>query len=721
MGEVYLVEHARSGELRAAKVMVARRNATEADVAGFRQEALSLLNVGTHPFIVRLFEIRDQGRDTVLFMEFVAPVSGCTTVGDYIARTQDYDDATICLWAVQFCVGMEHALKYGLTAHRDIKPGNLLVDSGAFLKIADFGLALAVSDHPAIANDTPRLPTQLQRLQSLDGRLFCGTPGYVAPELYAGSKASPQSDMFSFGVTLWQLAARSLASPYDVRFEGDPVEYGFAICDSALAHAVWRIDTPYFEVIRRCLAPDAAGRYSDFASLREAIKSAAKAARIRVIDFVVGPGFHGSFEDYVNRGRAYVFLGRYERALRILDRAVQLQPDSPAALLAQAEAMSHRGQLVPAVRAYEAAHQLDPGSDGPLIGVALAWLELGHPARARVALDKVLARHPTNVEAQLVLARMMGQEGNDRAALAAVEKVIAVDAENWRAHDYYGRAASRLGRPVDAARAFVRCLQINPLALDARLALASVLTAQEDFSSAEAAYEQAVQLFKENPEVLNHIAAHMAEHGHAAKAIELFQALAEVSPESRSIMLGNIGNAYLQLDDRAAATEFYQRAIKEDPANALAYSRLGDLAHEVGSIDEAAGYFSQACALDPASATYHASAGTTFLQQEDYDRAKQHLRRSLELYPDQPLTLYNLAVALVVGGDGEAAVEELAKAVRIDAGYARGWYLKAQIEARLERSTDAVASARQAAANSSSLSDQEAEGLRALLDNLMRS
>jgi serine/threonine protein kinase len=49
--------------------------------------------------------------------------------------------------------------------------------------------------------------SQLQWLKSADGRLTCGTPGYIAPELFADGKASPQSDMFSFGVTLWQLAA----------------------------------------------------------------------------------------------------------------------------------------------------------------------------------------------------------------------------------------------------------------------------------------------------------------------------------------------------------------------------------------------------------------------------------------------------------------------------------------------------------------------------------
>src|SRR5207247_2932736 len=138
---------------------------------------------------------------------------------------------------------------------------------------------------------------------------------------FVGGKASPQSDMFSFGVTLWQLAARSLASPYEVEVRGDATEYQRAILERAVAHQVRRIDSPFFEVTHRCLVPDPARRYSDFSALREAVKSAVKAAGIPAMDFIVGPGFKGGFDDYVNRARSYLVLGRYERALSILDQA----------------------------------------------------------------------------------------------------------------------------------------------------------------------------------------------------------------------------------------------------------------------------------------------------------------------------------------------------------------------------------------------------------------
>lgn len=715
MGEVYLVEHASSGDLRAAKVMRARRGATDGDLAGFRREALSLLNLGNHPMVVRLFEVLEDGRDTVLLMEYVAPESGCTTLQDRILRTKDYNDRLIGAWSVEFCVGMEHALACGMAAHRDIKPANLLIGSSPFLKVADFGLAMAASHHPAVVDDTPKRISQLQWLKSAEGRVTCGTPGYIAPELFAGAKASQQSDMFSFGVTLWQLAARSLASPYEVTFGGDPTEYLRAILKKAHAHAVTRIDSPYFEVIRLCLAPDPAQRYPDFPALREAIKNAAKAAGVGAMDFMVAPGFRGSFEEYVNRGRSYLVLGRYERALRILDHAVTLKPDSPEALVAQGEALIHRGQFRQAVRVYEVAHRLKPDSDTPLTGLASAWLAVGNAAQARAALHPVLARHPANVDALLLRAHIMGSEGNNRGALDVVEKVIAIDSQDCRAHEYHGRALSGLGKLRDAAKAFDTCLTINPLALDARLELALLLTKQKNLAAADDQYQNGIRLFKDNPETLNKIAAHMAEHGDARKAIELFESIADAAPGSRSMMQVNIGNAYLRSGDKQSAMHSFQQAIKTDPENALAFSRLGDIENENGGIQKAASYFARACSLEPENSSYHASAGAAYLQLKDNDRAITHLRLSVEIFPEQTLTLYNLAVALLFTDSEDAAINELIKAICIDEGYARAWYLKAQIEKHLGRTADAAASAHRAAANITDLAAHEREGLRALL------
>ncbi|MBR0689905.1 tetratricopeptide repeat protein [Bradyrhizobium manausense] len=150
----------------------------------------------------------------------------------------------------------------------------------------------------------------------------------------------------------------------------------------------------------------------------------------------------------------------------------------------------------------------------------------------------------------------------------------------------------------------------------------------------------------------------------------------------------------------------------------MAYYRLGDVESEAGHNDKAVEYFVRACELESENPRYHWLAGTAYLQQKDCDRAITFLRRSVELFPEQPLALYNLALALSLARKEHDALEELTKAVRIDEEYARGWYLKAQIEAYLGLVPDALASASRAAANGSALSDQESEGLRALIKNL---
>ena len=265
---------------------------------------------------------------------------------------------------------------------------------------------------------------------------------------------------------------------------------------------------------------------------------------------------------------------------------------------ARAEALIHRGGLLQAVQGYEAAHRLNPEADLPLTGMALAWLELGKPAQARAALDKVRAHHPANLDALRLSARVLSEDGNNQAALDVVREAIAADPLDPRGYDCLGRVLWQLGRLSDAATALRTCLHLNPLALTARLALAALLT-QKELAAAEAEYQSCIRLFHDSPEALNTIAAHMAENGHAKMAIALFQALADTAPASRSNILVNVGNAYLKLGAISSAASSYRLAIEADSSNALAHSRLGDLEFDRACYDEATNLFARACSLGP--------------------------------------------------------------------------------------------------------------------------
>ncbi|WP_308720752.1 protein kinase domain-containing protein [Komagataeibacter xylinus] len=725
MGEVYLVEHLLSGQLRAAKVMRGLGNATESDLADFRREARSLLDLGDYPFVTRLFEVREEGRNTVLLMEYVAPdESGCTTLGDRISRTQDYDERLIGIWSVAFCVGMEHALRCGIAAHRDIKPGNLLLGASPFLKIADFGLAMTSGWQKPSINDTSKPPCQLHILKSESGELICGTPGYIAPELFANARASQQSDMFSFGITLWQLAARTLASPYDVPFQGDIDNYQSTILEKIHEKGPTFITSPYSDVISRCLNPDPQKRFSDFPALREAIKASAKSAGMRAMDFMVAPGFRAGFDDYVNRGRSYLVLGRDKRALKILTQAVKHHPNSPEALTAQGEALMQLGKSRKAVAAFEAARSFQPGADGPLIGLARAWLVLDNREEARAAVSSILSRHPENLEALLISACIISMEGNDYEALDLIMSVVSADPKNWRAYDYLGRVLHRLKKLDDAADAFTSSLHLNPLATDTRLSLAAIRIEQKKSAAADIHYQKAISFSKDNPETLNKIAAHMAEHGHPEKAIKLFNDLAETNPQSRSIMQVNIGNAYLRMGKTKSAIRLFREAIKIDSKNSLAYWRLGEMHLERKHSEKAVRCFERSCSLEPENARYHGITGSVYLELRNPTRARIYLCRSIKLYPEQPETLYNLAIATLFADSqdsvdrNEIALDVLSKAVQISKTYARAWFLKSAIEQEMGRLVEATISARHAVANIVELSAPERKGLHTLLERI---
>ena len=71
--------------------------------------------------------------------------------------------------------------------HRDLKLGNIMMDSKYNIKIIDFGLATIINDNKQY------------------GYKQCGTPGYIAPEIYASSKYNEKCDIFSIGIIMFEL------------------------------------------------------------------------------------------------------------------------------------------------------------------------------------------------------------------------------------------------------------------------------------------------------------------------------------------------------------------------------------------------------------------------------------------------------------------------------------------------------------------------------------
>ena len=136
----------------------------------------------SHPNVVQIYDAGEDDGHPYIVMEYVDGRS----LADELDLEERLDPARVVDVGVQVCAGLEHAHATGLV-HRDIKPGNLLLNGGGTVKIADFGIARAAE------------ATRLTQMGSV-----LGTAAYLSPEQALGEEVTAAADIYSFGCVLYE-------------------------------------------------------------------------------------------------------------------------------------------------------------------------------------------------------------------------------------------------------------------------------------------------------------------------------------------------------------------------------------------------------------------------------------------------------------------------------------------------------------------------------------
>ena len=251
MGEVHRAHDTTLDRDVALKVLPEAFSADPERQARFEREARVLASLN-HPNIAQIYGFEESGETRALVLELVEG----PTLADLIERGPvPLDDALQVAW--QIASALQAAHEAGVV-HRDLKPANVKVRNDGTVKVLDFGLAKALDPEPAPEEDVSQSPTLTASATRMG--VIMGTPSYMSPEQAAGTAVDVGTDLWSFGVLLYEMLAGERL------FGGDTVPHVLARVldrDLDLSNLPPSTPAPVRRVLRRCLERDPRRRMRD--------------------------------------------------------------------------------------------------------------------------------------------------------------------------------------------------------------------------------------------------------------------------------------------------------------------------------------------------------------------------------------------------------------------------------------------------------------------------
>jgi len=192
MGEVYRVEDKKVVQEVALKLIKPEIAENKRTIERFRQE-LKTARMISHRNVCRMFDLGEEKGTYFITMEYVAGED----LKSFLRRSKQLALGTAISITKQICEGLAEAHRLGVV-HRDLKPGNIMIDKEGNARIMDFGIARS-----------------LAAKRMTGAGVMVGTPEYISPEQIEGKEADGRSDIYSMGVILFEMLTGRLP------FEGD--------------------------------------------------------------------------------------------------------------------------------------------------------------------------------------------------------------------------------------------------------------------------------------------------------------------------------------------------------------------------------------------------------------------------------------------------------------------------------------------------------------------
>jgi eukaryotic-like serine/threonine-protein kinase len=387
MGAVYLAEREDAPFRQRAALKVIRRGMDTADLLARFDRERQILAALEHPHIARLID----GGSTADGRPFLAMEYVQGEAIDRYCETRVLSIEARLRLILKVCDAVSHAHR-NLVVHRDLKPGNILIDAAGAPKLLDFGMAKILCPDPDAG-----------RTEALSGRFF--TPDYCSPEQVSGARITTASDVYSLGAILYELL--SGVRPHRVD-GGAPEDWKHAICDGAIpAPSVaaarrntrpprWRkrLQGDLDNIVLMALRKDPARRYGSAGQLAEdlcrylefrPVAARRDSVAYRVSKFLRRqrlPVTAGALVVSSLIGGMLIAMSQARRAEERAAEIVDLSDRSLSEIYSLLEhlpgAVAARGELVKTVLAFLERVSADPGQNRKArLAIATAYLRLG--------------------------------------------------------------------------------------------------------------------------------------------------------------------------------------------------------------------------------------------------------------------------------------------------------------------------------------------------------
>ncbi len=363
---------------------------------------------------------------------------------------------------------------------------------------------------------------------------------------------------------------------------------------------------------------------------------------------------------WIGMGKAFLGLGKYDRADDCFVRALEIHPDNPEALTMRASVLRQIAlQNQDPMRCLEAVEicnktlKMHPEYGPALHEKGMALWTLGKRDEAMGLFEqarKVFAayQYPWDLKGRYLFEKRQYHE-----AIEAYEEALERKPQDPDLLFSMGRALMKIGGYHTAIQFFKKCLKIRPDYTAAWLLLGNSHKVLSQFDDAIECYEQAMELDPASTKYRKYIAdvylvmgkEALYKEGRPQEAIEYFDKTIRMIPNHITAWFSK-GVAYKKLGAYRNATACFLRVVEIDPQNGHAYYEMAQILEKTGNNEEALRCYLETVRCDPSHTDAMYRAGNLLMEGGDYKNAISYFDRVLDRNPDSSVAWFAKGKAL---------------------------------------------------------------------------